>query len=226
MHHVAGPYPAGTVIVPTSGTARYMEFYQCLERVEVPAGTRLTWGKSSDLAKQLNLACADLHGEWVWFLGDDHTFRPDTLLRLLAHGLPAVVPLNIQRVPPFGPVILKGATRPESTVLSWTEVPVGDGLWYLPAQHYTGTAGLLVRRDVFARIPKPAFRIGQYAPDRLNEDYWLFDQLAQLGVPTVVDLGTRLGHCNSFSAEPTVKDGQWWVTFAQDRKLAFAAPGS
>jgi hypothetical protein len=202
-----------------------MEFYECLERLHVPAGTRRGVSKSCDLAKALNMLLDQATGDWVWFLGDDHTFAPDLLLRLLSHQLPAVVPLNIQRVPPFAPVILKGPTQAESTTLSWAEVPAGDGLWYLPPHHYVGSAGLLVRRDVLAQIERPVFRIGQYQADRLNEDFWLFEQLEKQGVRVPVDLGARMGHLNAFAAMPTVRDGQWWVTFAQDTKLAFAAPG-
>jgi hypothetical protein len=202
-----------------------MEFYQCLERLRVPDGSRLVTGKSSDLARQLNVAIEKAIGEWCWFVGDDHTFEPDIVLRLLEHRLPAVVPVNIQRVPPFGPVILKGPSAPKSEIISWAEVPAGGGLWALPQDHYVGSAGLLVQRATLERIEPPYFRIGQYAPDRLNEDYWIFDQLKALGVPVVVDLGARMGHINSFAAMPTVKDGKWWVVFAQDGKLAFAAEG-
>ena len=225
MQHVAGPYPAGSVIVPTSGTPRYMEFYQCLEALRVPAGTRLVTTKSSDLAAALNKAVARATADWVWFLGDAHTFHPDVLLRLLSHELPAVVALNIQRVPPFGPVILRGPDAPRATIVAWADVPASGDLWSLPADHFAGSAGLLVSRAVLDRIPAPLFRVGQYQPDRLNEDFWIFDQLRALGVPTVVDLGARLGHLNAFAAVPTVRDGRWWVTFCQDDKLAFAAEG-
>lgn len=209
--------------MPTSGTPRYMEFYQCLERVHVPVGTRLITTKSAELANALNKACAGAIGEWLWFMGDDHTFPTDILVRLLERRLPAVVPVNIQRVPPYGPVILRGENAPKSEIISWSEVPVGDGLWALPSDHFVGSAGLLVQRETFERIEKPYFRCGQYAVDRLNEDYWIFDQLRALGVPVVVDLGARMGHLNSLAAEPVVKDGEWWVRFSQDGKVCFAA---
>lgn len=222
MQHVAGPYSAGTVIVPTSGTPRYTAFYRSLESVRVPAGSRLTTTESSDLAAALNKAVDQATGDWVWFLGDDHTFPPDILFRLLSHGLPAVVALNVQRVPPFGPVILKGPTRPEAVGLDWDDVPVGGGLWYLPARHYAGSAGLLIHRTTLDRLERPYFRVGQYNPERLNEDFYIFDQLARLGIPTVVDLGARMGHLNAYAAVPRVHEGRWTVTFTQNDKPVFS----
>ena len=90
VRHVESEFPPGTVVVPTSGTPRFIEFYDSLEQLRVPLGTRLTRTESSDLVRALNTACDQLHGEWMFLLGDDHTFDPDVLLRLLSHKLPAV----------------------------------------------------------------------------------------------------------------------------------------
>ena len=223
MRPVPSEHPPGTIVVPTTGSTRYQEFYQSLERVQAPQGSGIVYSKTADLAAGLNRALDEARGEWVWFMGDDHEFSPDTLLRLLDHRLPAVVALNVQRVPPFGPVILRGQLGGEIVMIGWGDVPVGRGLWVLPHDLHAGTAGLLVRRSLLQQVPRPVFRVGQYDPERLNEDIWLHQCLREQGVPTVVDLNTALGHTNAFTVTPVLQDDGWWLTFSQDRKLAFAS---
>lgn len=223
MRHVQSDHPAGTVIVPTSGNIRYIAFYMALERLAVPAGTRLLLTESSELARALNDALAQMHGEWVWFVGDDHEFEPDLVMRLLGYNLPMVGPLNIQRIRPFGPVLLRGPSQAESVPITWDEVPTGGGLWALPADMYTGQSGLLVRKSVLDLIERPVFRIGQYQPDRLNEDFYFNAQLRAQGVPHVIDTGVVMGHINSFSLGAAVNDGEWRVTVSRNGHVHLAA---
>jgi len=211
--------------VPTSGTPRYMEFFSWLGRLRVPAGTQLIMTRSAEIAKSLNKALEQATGEWIFLLGDDHTFAAETVFRLLGHNLPAVVPLNIMRVPPFPPVLFKGELGPNVQSLTWDEVPAGTGLWVLPNDVHAGSAGLLVRRNALDKIEKPIFRIGQYAPDTMNEDFWLFSQLRAQGIPTVVDLGCPMGHMNYFTIRPQVQNGAWAITFSQENKIALAIKG-
>lgn len=200
-----------------------MEFFDCLDAVRVPAGTRRIRTESADIARSLNQAIEDMHGDWVWFMGDDHTFHPDTLLRLLGHGLPAVCPLNIHRHPPYGPVLLRGEIGGLLKSIDWSEVPAGNGLWVLPRTLHTGQAGLLIQKSVLDKMPKPWFQVGRYDPAILNEDIWFNQSLRDLGIPTTVDLGAAMGHINSVAARPFVKDGKWHVGFFRSEKLCFAA---
>lgn len=223
MRHVSTPHPVGTVIVPTSGTPRYTAFYAALEALQVPAGSRLITTESCELAAALNKAVDQMLGEWIWFLGDDHTFDPTLLLRLLDHNLDVVVPLTVQRQSPFGPILLRGKTQADSFAMSWDEVPTGGGLWALPADVYTGQAGALVRKGVIDRVEKPMFRIGQYNPEKLNEDFYFNARIRELGIPHVVDTGAVLGHINSFAITPYVENGTWRVALIRNGQPEFRA---
>lgn len=217
MRHVASEFPPGTVIYPTSGTPRFMGFFDTLMELHVPAGTRRVRTKSSDLVRALNTACDSLHGEWAFFLGDDHEFDPGILLRLLSHRLPAVVALNLAKNPPFAPMILRGPIDQMPAQIDWTDVPVGAGLWTLPDDLHTGNNGLLVRRDVLERIEKPIWRAGQINPGILNEDFWFWQYVrTKLGIPVVIDLGAPMGHLNSFGVRPSQRNGKWTVAFTHD----------
>lgn len=227
MREVNSPYPPGVVLTPTSGTPRFMEFFNSMERLYVPAGTGLpVYSKSADLAAALNLMIEATkgRGEWVWFLGDDHTFEPDVLLKLLAHNLPAVCPLNVNRHNPFGPVILQGKPGPGMKGISWGQVPP-PSLWTLPEDLHTGQAGLLIRRETLERLTPPYFRVGLYNPERMNEDIYFNESLRAIGVPTIVDTSIVLGHLNSFAVVPVYIDGRWHVAFQRDGKTTHIGQG-
>lgn len=219
MMHVTSEHPPGTVIYPTSGTPRFMGFYDNLMDLQVPAGSRRVRTKSSDLVLGLNTAYAEMFGEWAFLLGDDHEFAPDILLRLLSYNLPVVVALNLSKYPPFAPMLLRGETMDKSVQIDWADVPVGHGLWALPRDIYTGSNGLLIRREVLDRIPPPIWRAGQITPGLINEDFYMWKVLRDdLGIPAIVDLGAPMGHLNAFAVTPAQRDGKWTVAFTHNAK--------
>lgn len=219
MRHVKSDYPPGTVIVPTSGAPRFHEFQDSLEELRVPAGTRRSRTESSDITRALNSATEQMIGDWAFFIGDDHAFDPNILLRLLSHNLPAVVCLNISRHPPFGPMFLRGDIDKMPVQIGWEDVPGGDGLWYLPKDLHTGNNGLLVKKEILDRIEKPIWRCGQIQPGIVNEDFYFWKSLRAMNIPVVVDLGSPMWHTNSFSVLPLLRDGRWTVGFARHGKV-------
>ena len=215
-------FAPGTVIVPTSGAPRFISFYHALSDLQVPAGTRVSIGSSADICVNMNILMDEAIGDWVFILGDDHTFDPDALLRLLRHRLPAIVGLNVQRQPPYWPVLLQGAPGSSLKNLSWDDIPTGRGLWYPAKDMYPGNAGMLIQMDVIQRLEKPIFRAGQFTPGIVNEDIWLMHSLKQLGVPVPIDLSVCLGHSANLTAKPILTETGWRVQFDYSRgKTAF-----
>jgi hypothetical protein len=219
MQQVKSEYPPGTVVVPTSGTPRYLEFYQSLSRLHVPSGTRLMYGVSADIAGGLNAAFAEATGDWVFLLGDDHTFEEDALLKLLRWRLPAVVGLNVFKVPPYCPVLLKGEPG-AGTMLTWADVPAGSGLWYPGLDVYPGNAGLLTQRRVLDQMEQPWFRVGQFDPGKVMEDLYFVQQIKRVSGNFPVDLSVVLGHTNPLTAVPRVAGGRWVIDFVSRGKTA------
>lgn len=205
------PYPPGAIIIAAPLQPRYWEFSGALEQLYVPKGTKRFLARSCDVAGNFNRGIASMAREhqWAWILGDDHVFQPDMLMRLLAHDVDAVVPINIVKVLPFRPLIYKGPYRSVPTTLptwqlpnryasptmplyEWPEIP--QGLWKLPADDVTGQAGMLVKRGVLERVGYPWFKTGQLDPGRLQEDIFFCIELRRQGYDLHVDTEQVLEH--------------------------------
>lgn len=107
MIAVTDRFPPVTVIIPSAGLARYTTFEMSIEALHVPDGGGLQRGISASLASSVNEALRTTHTPFYWFIDDDHQFEPTILLRLIAHDVPAVVPLTVFSRPPFQPVLFK-----------------------------------------------------------------------------------------------------------------------
>jgi hypothetical protein len=199
------PQP-GTIGVCANDTGRFTGFAHSLCGVQSPNGSKIAWAIGSDIAEGREILVRDrMHGDWMWFMDDDHAFAPDTLMSLLAHGLPVVAPVVLQRQKPFLPVSMMDAER--RIVLA--DHP-SEGLVEVYA---TGTAGMLIRRSVFEAVEVPGQPIFEKRTGT-SDDYLFCAKLRELGIPIHVDLGLSLGHITTTVVWPDVlEDDQRVVTF-------------
>lgn len=100
-------FPPVTIIIPSGGLARYTSFEMAIEALHTPEGSGIQRSVSVNLASNVNEAIRTTSTPLVWFIDDDHQFEPEILLRLIAHDVPVVGPLNIFSRPPFQPVLFK-----------------------------------------------------------------------------------------------------------------------
>lgn len=166
----------------------------------MPPESQITWLLSSDTTANRNQACANLYGEWVWFIDDDHAFRPDILRRLLEWDVDIVAPLVLRRHQPFLPVACL-----DDEVLDLKQQP-DEGL--LEVDH-TGSSGMLIRRRVIEAMAEPWFELG----NGISEDVNFCRAARTAGFDIHVDLGTRMGHITPAVVWP-VHDGEWVTGFS------------
>lgn len=209
MQQIPSTHPAGTVIVPAASLARYNEFWLSVESLRVPHGTRLVACRGADIPHQLNEAIRRMTGEWVWILGDDHTFTPDMLLGLLAHEKEVVLPMVPRREHPFYPCLLHGPVAPLMTPYQLHELPL-EGLWRLPRWDSAGQAGMLVRKPVLDTLGDPWFEGGQLTPGRLMEDMYFVQRLHDLDIPIWIDPGSVLKHIANLTITFHQYNGRWF----------------
>ena len=195
---------SGLVGVIANDSARYSLFSSCIDRLELPEGWTKEWviggdwcGARNSLA-QLTL---DEGYEYLWFMDDDHAFKPSMLTQLLSHKEKLVTPMCLTRVHPFKPV----AYTEKIGENLYLPVPLSkaptEGLVEIMAG---GCAGMLIHRDVIESIEPPWF---EYT-DR-SEDIVFCEKAHAHGFKLYVDLNCSLGHITTAVVHPTVRENEW-----------------
>jgi hypothetical protein len=210
-------FPPGTIVLAAPMQPRFYEFQMSMEQVMVPDGTQWAVRRGCDITNNFNSGIAQMVGEWVWFMGDDHAFAPDTLLKLLAHNVDVVVPISACKAHPFVPCVVH---KPEDgsvwsrsmTFYNWSEVS-GHGLLKLPSGDFIGQAGMLVRKHVLDKIGSPWFKTGMFDRGKLQEDMWFCHELQTLGYDVWVDQDIILEHWGIVGITAVRQDGQYAPSF-------------
>jgi hypothetical protein len=192
--------------------ARYAEFWGCMMQLEAPGGSVKDVAIGTDYVSNQNILaqrCLDDGFDYLWLMGDDHTFGPDLLEKLLvsaqAFDLPILVPLCATRRAPFALVDYgknPDPSGPDYLSVSLAEVPP-EGIIELDA---AGSAGMLIHRDVLATVPQPWF---ENSPR--SEDIVFCEKAVAAGFKIHADVACRLGHILTASVTPG-HDGEKWVT--------------
>lgn len=209
---VRNAHPAGIVLVPCHDLARYHNFSHDLTLLDVPDGTEISFNRSASIVQNMNMGIETMmngDAEWVWIIGDDHTFGRDVVMRLLDHNVDIVAPLCARRGPPFNLVVFDriegedswGRTMYHTQQLE--DLPP-HGLHQVIA---CGSAGMLIRRRVLEAIEAPWFENSDGRTT--NEDMEFCRKAREAGFRILVDVETSIGHLGILAAWPYRKDGQW-----------------
>jgi glycosyltransferase involved in cell wall biosynthesis len=200
MRFVDSSHPPGTVLLAQDHYGRFNEFEACLEALKVPTGTVLIRATSGSCAFGCNNGVRARRGDWVWFIDDDHTFEPDVLLRLLAHGKDLVAPLVPMRYPPFDLVLYRslGITdgRFHSDYYRIDAIGKQTGLMRVEG---LPKAGLLAREKVWTTLTDPWFKVGRIKPDEIDDDRLLMIELKQAGFELWADLDQDMTHLRTIA---------------------------
>lgn len=200
---------AGTIGIISSDLARFSDFSTCLLSLIRPTTARIVWVRGMDVCGNLNRVIKDMRGDWLWLLGDDHTFAPETLIQLLQHlerdDVDAVVPLCMKKQAPFEPVVYRSSHVSPQDGLTYYQVADLPQHGLVPI-HAAGTAGMLIRRSVLDDLPNPVFETSQ---GMQNEDLILCrkirerrERLGLAGSGIWCDVDTRIGHIGIFPIYP------------------------
>ena len=211
MQHISDTgYEPGTIVVAAASLARYSEFWLCIEALQVPHGTRLIASRGADFVHQFNEGIRRMTGEWVFILGDDHTFNADILLKLLSRNLDCVLPVVPRRDFPFVPCLMHGPLAPKMRRYSWRDLPV-KGLYQLPKGDSGGQAGALVKKSILDKLGDPWFEGGKLTPGRILEDMYFVKRLHDLNVDIFVDCDQVMGHIANIAVTPQRYEGHWYA---------------
>lgn len=206
-------------------TARFSMFGASVTGLEVPEDTQIKWVIGHSIAASMNdlvRALYQAEADWLFILGDDHVFAPNLLMRLLEHEKDIVVPICLTRLPPYKPVVFTEFV--EDTMyrrrLDLDQQP-GGGL--IPI-HSAGTAGMVVRREVFDTLEEPWFEFGMISSEQIGEDVYFCDKARDAGFDLYCDLDTPLGHITSSIVWPVRQPQGWTYGFTMTGGLKLTMP--
>lgn len=191
--------PPGVVGYWTAWHPRYWQFLDTLAATIVPKGTQIVRvvGDSSPAGCNMLVKAMKENpkAQWIWFLPDDHTYSPDTLMRLLNLNKDVVAPSVCRRSPPFESVAFKdvdpGGVR--STVrYDWSEIREAAIEGRLLSCKALGGSGLLIRRHVFDKVEEPYFV--NLIPEQVSEDIDFTNRLYEAGVELLMEPRCSLTH--------------------------------
>lgn len=200
------PHPPGTIAIPTGDTCRFNDFWMYVAGLRAPEGSVKIKKTGANVADNLNVIVLEARGEWVWLIGDDHTFPVDIIERLLDHHVDIVAPLCLRRAPPYDTVI---STRPDSDRPRGI-VPLKECRGLMPV-HAVGTAGMLIRKRVFERLAYPWFELGQIESHLMSEDVYFCEKARKAGFEVYVDCDLTMGHIGTYDVKPVLVDGHWQI---------------
>lgn len=220
----AEDFPPGAIIVASGYTPRYHAFDRCMTLLEKPPGTGMCTREGINVEFNWNSMIQErpANAQWIFIMGDDHTFPPDFLLRLLARQVDVVVPLCSLRGYPFLPVIREiyepgtplslGRCTPAETSFrnsAYDAIDGKNGLIELTG-YVTGNAGMLIRTSVFEKVHFPWFEVGKINPQLRSSDLHFCLKLRSAGIPLYVDTENTMGHICEMAAWPKrLPDGRW-----------------
>jgi GT2 family glycosyltransferase len=146
--------------------------------------------------------------EWLFSCHNDITYVPLTLVRLLSWGKPLVSALHFHRLPPHGPLVYRGETKPHNYRIQFDEIRE----WLLTHQEivrpgpamletatedalvpidFTSTGCVLIHRSVLAAIEPPWF-VYEYPIG--GEDRAFFEKAKTAGFQPYIDRSVIAGH--------------------------------
>jgi len=205
-------YPPGVIGVASSFLGRYREFDVDLSRVLAPPGSVVEWRMGVNIAHHFNnmirTMLADPKLQWVWILGDDHVFRPNTLMNLLHHQVDMVTPLCLRRSVPYETVLHTNAED------GYKLVPlssIADKTGLLDVTNYTmGNAGTLLSRKLCEAIAEPWYVNGMTHPEYGGSDLYFCEKVRTAGFKMYMDMETVIGHLTHAAVWP-VRNGGGYV---------------
>lgn len=232
------PYPPGLVAVLTREVGTFKDFLISYRRLLVPTGSGEAVLSNGEKVASRNIAAeillANPQCDWLWFMDDDHKFPSTVLLRQLApfyaHDFDVLGMLYLTRVAPNETYPVGGLfTRDRQGALhvrdlAWADMP-RIALVFERPDLTMGTAGLLIRRRVFEKLPAPYFQVGQIRTEKEHEDLYFVIRCQELGLKVGMDVSQCLGHtarCTLWSERDHA--GDWHVQLDMDPRLAAARP--
>ncbi len=193
--------------------ADFLPFFLGLEK---PVGSLMTTvhGQSPAQARNVIIDQAIDNGcTHIFFMDDDMTPPPDTIMKLLAHDKDIVTGLYLMRSYPHFPVAFDAAFDNGYNKFIYLSGDKGG----LVEITNCGLGCVLIKTDVFKKLEKPYVRLGEIQKDGWCDDVGFFNRVRAAGVKLYCDMDTRVGHLTSVAIWPNKVGDAWYSEYKSDK---------
>ena len=199
--------------------ARYAIFYDSLMHVEGVTHQNVIQARGANVAENRNgiaERALSMGYDAIWHVDDDQVFAPDTLNRLIAHDKDIMSGLYLARQPPFIPQLYdqenaRGDCHPR--LLRANDRGVVKCL-------AVGAGCLLVKAEVYRKLDKPWWQLGQINKENLSDDLNFCHRVRQKGFDIWCDQSILVGHHMSGTLWPVYKnDGSWGTVLVYGKNV-------
>jgi hypothetical protein len=216
---------AGIIGVPCREQGRWSPFWQCLDRIDRPAGWRLEVQCNNSVAYARNIIAKkalDEGADYVFWLDDDLLFAADVLTSMLARRVEILIGLSMMRA--------RRDTPGCSYKPLWSNTPLdytsGYPVWHpvseitrapnglMPLTSGTG-GGVLMQTSVFRDVPPLWWTMGQIRGDLYFEDIGFYQRCLEAGIAIWGDPDVKFGHIHPVAIWPH-EDPSGWSTIIAD----------
>lgn len=181
----------GIIGVPHTGTFP-AEFFKCFVGMQIPEGVEFIEVAKSAIhvaREMVAVKCVREGYDWVLFIDDDMTFPPDIIHQMLSHNAPIVSGMCFKRIEPYTPCFYeKCDLHKEGIYLKPFDVED------VPTEPFiaeaAGAACMLIRREVFEKLPAPWFLPLPFS----GEDIAFCLKAKAAGIPILIDPKPVIGH--------------------------------
>ena len=194
--------------VPCGEVARYSVFYDSLMNMRGVEPGSVIMGRSGNVAENRNgiaERAVERGYDAIFYADDDQLFSPDTLLQLMSHDVDVVSGLYVYRGLPFHPHFYD---REHDGKVGPHLLKQGDG--GLQEAVCVGAGCLLVKTDVFRKLAKPWWTLGQLDKVSWADDTDWCRRVRSAGFKIHCDLECWVGHNAVMTLWPhRLDDGSW-----------------
>jgi hypothetical protein len=198
--------------VPTAEGARHANFYDYYNALDRPEGTLHMFARGQSPARGRNMiiqAAIDNDCTHIFFLDDDVIPQPDIINRLLAHDKDVVTGLYAMRDFPHFPVAFdkrfpNGFNR---------HVHLNGDVDGLVEITNCGLGCVLIKMDVFNKVPKPWITLGELESDGWCDDIAFFNKVGDAGIKMYCDTNVLVDHMMTVNVGYRKVDGVWAINY-------------
>lgn len=212
--------------ISSSEQPRFGMFFDSLMHVRGVTHENVIYFRGANIAENRNgiaVKAMEFGFHAVWYVDDDQVFAPNTLERLISHDKDIVSGLYVARQIPFVPHVYH--QREDGHI---TPRLLQNGDRSMISAMVTGAGCLLVKCNVFKKMEKPWWRLGEADQVNWHDDAGFCKRARDVGFEVWCDQGCPVGHMLTGVVWPFYKeeDGEWSTIFIQSNQLIASWPAA